>query len=76
MRAVDVLAQKLTPPNDSVRVRTARIAAFTATSCSIDLAGATVSGVPYLTSYAPTVGHTVVVLQTPGGLLIVLGRTA
>lgn len=76
MRAVDVLAQMFAPPNDSVRVRTARIAAFTSTSASIDLAGGTVSGVPYLTSYAPAVGHYVVVLQTPGGLLIILGRTA
>jgi hypothetical protein len=73
---LDVLSALLKPANDSVRVRTARLAAYTATSCSIDLAGSTVSGVPYLTSYAPAVGHAVVVLQTPGGLLIVLGRTA
>ena len=76
MNPHDVLARLLQPANDSVRVRTARLAAYTSTSCSIDLAGSTVSGVPYLTSYAPVVGHTVVVLQTPGGVLIVLGRTA
>lgn len=76
MNPVDVLARMLQPANDSLRVRTARIAAYTSTSCSLDLAGSTVSGVPYLTSYAPAVGHYVVVLQTPGGLLIVLGRTA
>lgn len=76
MQPADTLARLFGPASDNVRMRTATIAASTATSCTLNLAGGTVSGVPYLTTYTPVVGHTVVVLQTTAGLLVVIGRTA
>jgi urea transporter len=75
MRAVDALHQLITPPPDAVRLRTATLAASTATDCTITLAGASVSEVPYLASYTPGVGDVVLVLQTTAGVLIVLGKT-
>lgn len=76
MRAVDALSRLITPPANALRLRTATLAAATANRATLTLAGATVPGVPYLSTYTPTVGDTVLVLQTETGLLVVLGKTA
>jgi hypothetical protein len=76
MRSLDALYQLITPASNAVRLRTATVEAFTPTSATINLAGGSVAGVPYLSSYAPAVGHTVMVLQTTAGLLIIVGRAA
>ena len=64
-QVIDRLAQRVTT------LRTATVSGSTATRCIITLAGGTVSNVPYLASYTPTVGDTVLVLQKPGQLLII-----
>lgn len=76
MRAADVLHDLIKPDADSVQLRRATIAAFTATSATITLAGKNISGVRYLSGYAPAVGHKVYVIETTGGLLLILGRNA
>lgn len=76
MRPTDALAQLLAKPSDAVRLRTARVDGFTSTTATITLAGGSVSGVPYLASYTPAVGNTVLLLQTTGGLLLIIGRVA
>lgn len=75
-RALDALAALISPPPDSLRLRTATVEAATATACTIKLAGTSLPGVPFLSSYAPAVGHRVLVAQTNAGVLIVLGRKA
>lgn len=75
-RAIDALYQLLTPPPDAVRLRTATVEAYGSTTCSIKLAGASISGVPFLAGYSPAVGHKALVLQTNAGVLVVLGRNA
>lgn len=74
MRPTDALAVLLSRPSDSLRLRTARLDGFTSTTATITLAGGSVSNVPYLASYTPGVGHTVLLLQTTGGLLLIIGR--
>jgi hypothetical protein len=76
MRSTDALAQLLARPGDALRLRTARVDGYTATSATITLAGGTVTDVPYLASYAPAVGNTVLLLQTTNGLLLIIGRVA
>lgn len=76
MRSIDALFQLIAPAPNAVRLRTATVEGFTATSATINLAGGSVSGVQYLASYTPAVGHTVLVLQTTAGLLVILGRAA
>lgn len=62
---IDRLAQR------AVSLRTATVSGSTATRCIITLGGGTVTNVPFLASYTPTVGDTVLVLQKPGQLLII-----
>jgi hypothetical protein len=68
-QVIDRLAQRTTT------LRTATVDGSTATRCTITLAGGTLTNVPYLTSYSPTVGDTVLVLQKPGQLIII-GKAA
>lgn len=76
MRTLDALYALITQPSNAVRLRTATIEGFTSTSATINLAGGSVTGVQYLANYTPAVGHTVLVLQTNSGVLVILGRTA
>lgn len=76
MRSLDQLYQLIRPVPNATRLRVATVEGFTSTSATINLAGGSVSGVQYLTSYSPGVGHTVLVLQTNAGVLVILGRTA
>jgi hypothetical protein len=76
VRPDDALAALLEPPADAVRLRTARIDGFTSTAATITLAGGSATDVRYLASYSPGVGHTVLVLQTNGGQLVIIGRVA
>ncbi|MGZ0147133.1 hypothetical protein ACXJJ3_08685 [Kribbella sp. WER1] len=76
MRALDALYQLIAPIPNAVRLRTAKVEGFTSSSATINLAGGSVSGVSYLASYAPAVGHTVLVAQTNAGVLVILGRAA
>lgn len=64
-QVIDRLAQRVTS------LRTATVSGATSTRCVIALAGGTVANVPFLASYTPTVGDTVLVLQKPGQLLII-----
>lgn len=73
--ALDTLARLITPPSTALRMRTARVAAATSTRVTITLGGSNVS-VPFLSTYTPAVGDTVLVLQTEAGVLVVLGKTA
>jgi hypothetical protein len=76
VRGVDVLSELLKPTSDTVRLRTARVDGFTAKAATVLLAGGTVTDVPYLSTYTPAVGHVVLLLQTTGGLLVIVGRVA
>lgn len=76
MRSLDALYQLIAPASNAVRLRTATVEGYTSTTATINLAGGSVSGVRYLSTYAPAVGHTVLVLQTTDGLLVIVGRTA
>jgi hypothetical protein len=76
VRGVDVLHELLKPSNDALRLRTARVDGFTSTTATVFLAGGTVTAVPYLSTYTPAVGHVVLLLQTTGGLLVIVGRVA
>lgn len=58
---------------NQVTLRTATLTASTSTTATITLGGTSLAGVPMLTSYTPTNGDTVLVLQTRG-TLIILGR--
>lgn len=64
-KVIDQLAQR------AVSLRTATVSGFTSTRCVITLAGGTIANVPMLSTYTPTVGDTVLVLQKPGQLLII-----
>jgi hypothetical protein len=75
MRSLDALYQLIKPVPNAVRLRVATVEGFTSTSATINLAGGSVSGVQYLTGYSPAVGHTVLVLQTNVGVLVILGKT-
>lgn len=66
-QVIDRLAQR------TVSLRTATVAGSTSNRCIITLGGGTLSDIPYLASYTPTVGDVVLVLQKPGQLLI-LGK--
>lgn len=66
-RLINGIAQRL------CTLRTATIAAATATRATINLGGATITNVTFLASYTPTVGDTVLLLQKPGQLVI-LGK--
>lgn len=72
-KPVDTLAQLMAPSPNAVRLRRATVSAATSTAVTISLAGAALSA-PFLSSYTPTVGDTVLVLQTNAGLLFVLGK--
>lgn len=76
MRSTDALAALLDQPGDVVRLRTARVDGFTSTSATITLAGGSVNSVPYLSSYSPAVGNTVLLLATKDGRLLIIGRVA
>lgn len=76
MRLADALALRLQRGATDVRLRTARLDAFTTGHAQITLAGASLTDVPYLASYSPTVGNTVLLLQTGGGQLLILGKAA
>lgn len=76
MRPTDALAELLAQPSDAVRLRTARVDGFSTGRATVYIGGGTVTDVPYLASYAPAVGNTVLVLQTTGGLLLIIGRVA
>lgn len=76
MRPLDALARLMTPPGTAVRLRTARLAGATSTRATITMGGNDLAGVPFLSTYTPTVGDRVLVLQTEAGLLVVLGKTA
>jgi hypothetical protein len=76
MRSLDALYQLIKPVPNAVRLRVATVEGFTSTTATIRLAGGSVSNVAYLSTYSPAVGHTVLVLQTNAGVLVVLGRTA
>jgi hypothetical protein len=77
VRTVDVLSERdTTRLRTNVTMRTAVVAAVTGSTLTITLAGADVSDVPHLASYAaPAIGHTVVCLQTSGQLLVI-GKVA
>lgn len=75
MLLADALADRLRPAGGAVQLRTATVASATANRVVLNLAGATVSDVPFLAGYAPVAGHTVLVLQA-GPSLVVLGRPA
>lgn len=64
-QVIDRLAQR------AVQLRTATVSGATSTRCIINLAGGTITNVPFLASYTPVVGDTVLVLQKPGQLLII-----
>lgn len=64
-QVIDRLAQR------STSLRTATVSGATSTRCILTLAGGTVSDVPFLASYTPTVGDTVLVLQKPGQLIVI-----
>lgn len=64
-RILDGLARRM------VTLRTATLSGATSTRATITLAGGTVSNVPMLASYTPTVGDNVIVLQSLGQLLII-----
>jgi hypothetical protein len=76
MRSTDALAALLDQPGDVVRLRTARVDSYTSTAATITLAGGSLSGVPYLASYTPAVGNTVLLLATKDGRLLIIGRVA
>jgi len=72
MHAADLLFQVIDRlASRMVTLRTATVSGSTSTRCVISLAGGTVTSVPYLASYTPTVGDTVLVLQKPGQLIII-----
>lgn len=73
MRLIDAVAQSA--PANPVYVRTGTISAITGTTCTVSLAGASLTTVPRLTSYTPTVGHVVILLQS-GSQLVILGKVA
>lgn len=74
--AVDLLHQVINKlAARAVNLRTATVTGSTATRCVITLGGGSVTSVPFLTSYTPTTGDTVLVLQKPGQLLII-GKAA
>lgn len=75
MRYIDQLYQLITPEKDAVRLRTAKVESFTSTRVSLTLVDTYIANVPYLASYSPAVGDTVLALQTTAGLLIVIGET-
>lgn len=59
----------------AVTLRTATVASFTSTKCVITIGGGSITNVPYMASYSPTVGDKVQVLQKTG-LLLILGKVA
>lgn len=61
--------------SDTVRLRTATIASFASNRATVTLAGATVTGVPYLSSYTPVVGHVVLMLQA-ANRHVIIGKVA
>jgi hypothetical protein len=72
--AVDLLYQLFDRLSQrTTTLRTATVSGTTTNRCTISLAGGTLTNVPYLASYTPTVGDTVLVLQKTGQLLI-LGK--
>lgn len=74
MDLADAITDALAVPTGA-RLRTAVVASATATTATVDLAGATVTGVPFLASYTPSAGHVVNVLQD-GSVLLILGKSA
>lgn len=56
-------------------LRTATVTAVTGSTCTINLGGGTLTGVPHLASYTPTAGDVALLLQKPGQLLII-GKAA
>lgn len=60
----------------SARLRTGTVAGSASSRITLTLAGATVPGVPYLSAYTPVIGDRVLVLQTDGGQMLVLGKPA
>lgn len=56
---------------DKLRLRTATISSFTASDAVILLGDASITGVDYLRSYAPTIGDVVLVLQAPAQMVII-----
>lgn len=54
-----------------VTLRTGTVSGSTATTAVITIGGGSVSNVPFLASYTPTVGDNVIVLQTVNQLLII-----
>lgn len=76
MRPVDALARLLKPSPDTVRLRAATIQSSALGLAVVSLAGQSVTDVPYLASYTPVVGNTVLMLQTGKGQFLILGTPA
>lgn len=71
-RALAALAERLERlDRTAVRMRTATIVSFASGQAVITLDGTTVTNVPYSAGYSPAIGHTVIVLQTRGQLVII-----
>lgn len=75
-RGVDMLFAMISKIDArAIGLRTATVSGYTATKAVITIGGASITDVRYLSTYSPTVGDQVQVLQKSGALLI-LGKVA
>jgi hypothetical protein len=75
VKITDALSDLLSPTDPSVRLRTGTVSAIDGNFVTVALSGSTITYVPRLASYAPTVGDVVLLLQA-GPQLLAIGRPA